>query len=236
VKRRWIRTALWIADAVWRHRVLVLATGFGLCLLVGRVVVTGRIAFAFLVWNLFLAWLPLCGAELLRGWLVWRGRCGVVGGSLGAAWLLFLPNAPYLVTDLGHWRARPPAPAWFDLVVLCHFALLGLALGFAALDVVAGQVVERCGRQVGKAFRWAVLLLASFGIYLGRFERWNSWDVLRDPVALAQDVGMRVIRPWEHPRTVGFTLLCFALLAFAERFRRGASASDPAQARTVART
>ena len=75
-------------------------------------------------------------------------------------------------------------PHWYDVLLLTAFSWNGLLLGFASLQVVHGVVQRR--RNVGRGWGVAVaaLFLAGFGIYLGRFERWNSWDVVTNPLAL----------------------------------------------------
>ncbi len=175
----------------------------------------GRPAFSNLVWNLFLAWIPFACALLAdrlaagRGpqrWLFWPAALG---------WLLFFPNAPYILTDLIHltfFRNLAPQWIWFDLLSNLLFALTGLLLGFASLAVMQGLVRERAGRWAGWAFAAAASLLAGFGVYLGRFLRWNSWDVVRAPQQLAADVSQRLGNPVEFRYTFGFSLLCAVVL------------------------
>lgn len=134
----------------------------------------------FLWWNLALAWIPWILAALLV-----RTRPAPLRWPLGAAWLAFLPNAPYLVTDLAHLKARPPVPLWLDVLLWASFALAGLALGWTSLEAVARHLGPKLGRVGSTLFAVGVLLLTGFGIYLGRFLRWNSWDLLVDPLGVA---------------------------------------------------
>ena len=90
-------------------------------LIIFRVFYSGSITFVFLIWNLFLAWVPVIFALLARRWR----RIPLLALAAGFVWLLFLPNAPYLVTDLIHLRPRAAAPFWYDLITLFTFALLG---------------------------------------------------------------------------------------------------------------
>jgi uncharacterized membrane protein len=89
-------------------------------------------------------------------------------------WLLFLPNSPYLVTDLVHLKPRPSVPLWFDILLVQSFVLTGLLLGFLSVYLMHRLVTHAYGWKIGWLFTLLILALTGFGIYLGRFERWNS--------------------------------------------------------------
>jgi uncharacterized membrane protein len=191
---------------------LALASTFCAALLVARWVYSDPGAYRFLAWNLFLAWIPLLAAvgvydSRQRGTRTRRLL------PLAALWLLFLPNAPYLLTDLIHLGSRSDAPLWFDLVLFSAFAWTGAFLGF--LSIYLMQVVVR--RAGGVAWSWAFvgasLLASAFGIYLGRSLRWNSWDFVVRPGPLLADVWARLSDPLAHPRTLGMTVALTALLS-----------------------
>lgn len=185
-----------------------------LALLGARWMVAGHFAYRFLLWNLFLAWLPwLFGAALSRA-PSHRGRGHRLLPHFGA-WLLFLPNAPYLVTDLLHLKERPGIPLWFDAALLFAFGWTGCLLGFLSLTVVHARIDAWLGKLAGWSFVLAVSLLTGFGIYLGRFLRWNSWDVLVRPHGLFSDVLCRLANPSGHPRTAAVTLLFAAFFVAA---------------------
>lgn len=136
-----------------------------------------RLRFLFLGWNLILAWMPL-GLMYLLPYFP-RKRC--LQGGILITWLLFFPNAPYLMTDLIHLRPRPGIPLWFDALLLFTFAYLGLILGVRALEGLRGYLREQYSRNWANAFTLVTLLLSGLGIYLGRVLRWNSWDALLRP-------------------------------------------------------
>jgi uncharacterized membrane protein len=193
------------------RRLATLASLIGLTLLVFamvavRVVYTGDLGWTALYWNLVLAWVPL-GVALLVYDASRRGASGLALLGGGAVWLLFFPNAPYIVTDLTHLRTYEGAPIWFDIVIACSAAWAGLALGFISLYLMQSVVRRRFGDRRGWGFAAAVLALSSFGIYLGRFERWNSWDLVTRPDALLADVGTVV-----ELRTAAVTILFTAFL------------------------
>ena len=174
-------------------------------LVVGRVMMTGRGLFLFLVWNLFLAVIPFALSTLLgtaKGPL--RARLLV---PVGAAWLLFFPNAPYILTDLFHLERRAGVPLWYDLALILSCAWNGLMLAYASLADMQRLVQLRLGPAAGWAFATLALLLSSFGIYLGRYLRFNSWDVLANPLTLFFDIVNRILHPFSFPGTWGVTLV-----------------------------
>jgi uncharacterized membrane protein len=193
------------------RRLATLASLLGLTLLVFamvavRVVYTGGLGWTWLYWNLVLAWVPL-GVALLVYDASRRGASGLALLAGGAVWLAFFPNAPYIVTDLQHLRTFEGAPIWFDAALACSAAWAGLALGFISLYLMQSVVRRRFGDLSGWVFALAVLALSSFGIYLGRFERWNSWDIVTQPNAVLADVSTVV-----ELRTAAVTVLFTAFL------------------------
>jgi uncharacterized membrane protein len=194
---------------------MAFASGIGMALLAARALVTGRVNYGYLPWNLFLAWMPLWLA-MVSVWLVadkaqprWLLALSV------AAWLLFFPNAPYLCTDLVHLvrlPARLTAPVWYDLLLHLLFAFSGLWLGYASLSIMQRLVSRAWSRAAGWTFAVLALALGSFGVYMGRFLRWNSWDVVISPVAVASDIVAPLTAPFQHTRTWGFSVVWFLFL------------------------
>ena len=189
-------------------------------LLIARGVVGGGVGYPFLAWNLFLAGLPFAFAllaSLLHESAAPRRMRTVSVAGLLVLWLLFFPNAPYMVSDLAHLHRRPPgAPFWFDAILFGAFLATGVAAGLASLLLVHGMVVRRLGRLAGWAAIGAASLLAGFGIYLGRFERFNSWDALTRPLQVLAAAFDPVRSPLAHVRTFAVTLLYggFILLGY----------------------
>lgn len=168
-------------------------------------------AYDFLPWNLFLAWIPLVAAVTVYD-RARRGTKLVRLLPLAAVWLVFLPNAPYLLTDFVHLGSRNDAPLWFDVALFGSYAWTGMLLGF--LSIFAMQAVVR--RTYGSFWGWVLvagsLAASSFGIYVGRSLRWNSWDLLTRPGALLADVSERLVDPLEYPRAVGMTIALTVVL------------------------
>jgi uncharacterized membrane protein len=174
----------------------------------------GAVDFRFLIWNLFLAWIPL-----LLGLLIYdryrRGRPLLVLAPALVLWLLFLPNAPYIVTDFVHLSADSPAPLWLDGVELSAFAWTGMLLGFVSLYLVHAVARHRFGAVPGWTGVLCVLALVSVGVYLGRVKRWNSWDLLTQPGARFAELHAHLDDPASLTRAVGVTLAVTACLAAA---------------------
>jgi uncharacterized membrane protein len=170
--------------------------------------------YRFLVWNLFLAWIPLLLALLVYD----RYRRGTRLGALvpaAALWLLFLPNAPYIVTDFVHLSASSSAPLWFDGIELSAYAWTGMLLGFVSLYLVHAVVRHRFGALAGWCGALAVLSLASAGVYLGRVQRWNSWDLLTEPGGRLAQLHGHFADPASLGRPAAVTLAMTALLTMA---------------------
>ncbi|SHI86084.1 Uncharacterized membrane protein [Hymenobacter daecheongensis DSM 21074] len=180
-----------------------------------RVFWTHELVFVFLLWNLFLALIPF-GLSTMLGVAAGRLKARLLV-PVGLAWLLFFPNAPYILTDLFHLERRAGVPYWYDLALILSCAWNGLMLTYASLLDMQALVARRLGWAAGWIFATVALLLSSFGIYLGRFLRFNSWDVITNPLSLFYDILSRLLHPLEHPRAWGVTLLygVFLLLGYA---------------------
>ena len=140
----------------------------------------------YLIWNLFLAWVPLFIAlGLLRAGMRSSNRSF---WSWAVVWLLFFPNAPYLLTDLIHLPPPHRSSWWTELVLHLLFAMSGLVAGFLSLRWMQRLVTDRHGVTVGRIAAVCAIVLAGLGLYIGRVERWNSWDVVVNPLGLLLDI------------------------------------------------
>ncbi len=221
-----------IPRQLWFYRpaVLVIASTAALALLGVRFVITDAISYRFLAWNLFLAWIPFMLSSALDRVAV----CSTAGTRIaiwliGGAWLLFFPNAPYILTDVVHLTSFDPARGapgtlqfWFDIVLVGSFALTGLVVGFASLHRMQRIVERSYGTVVSWGFVAVAMVLAGIGIYLGRVERFNSWDIFTAPAAV-----IGAVAAWlRHPRmgagvsAVTLSLAAFLLVAYVSTLTR----------------
>ncbi len=189
---------------------LTLAAGLPAGLFLFRVFHTGHYTHGFLLWNLFLAWLPL-----LFAWFALKiaPKSHLLALFSAAAWLAFLPNAPYLITDIIHLRPIGDIPYFYDVVMFFSLALTGLALGFASLAWMQGVVRAKLGVWPARVFAVTVIAMTSFGVYIGRFLRWNSWDILTNPGPLFLEIARILHHPvayrsiWAHVAVLTVVLL-----------------------------
>jgi uncharacterized membrane protein len=189
---------------------LAAASVLGTGLVATRVVLTWRAQHLYLIWNLILAWVPLILALRVED----MEKRGVSGGwrfrGVVVAWLLFFPNAPYIFTDLTHLKPARIAHWWTDLILILLFAVIGLVLAFMSLHRMHSVVSRRHGWAIGWVFVFAVAFVSGFGVYLGRFERWNSWDIVANPISLLADSLNSM-----HGRSAKFTVLFGIFLSTA---------------------
>jgi uncharacterized membrane protein len=170
----------------------------------------------FLAWNLVLAWVPFVSAGLAYTLSSTRRVAAYVAVVVSAVvWLVFFPNAPYILTDFLHLGSMGDImPGWFDVLLLFWFAWTGLMLGVVSLYLMQDIVHRAAGTAAGWVFVVLAAGLGSFGIYVGRFLRWNSWDLLRRPQSLTEQLFGSVTRADAQPRLLGFTLMCALLFLF----------------------
>jgi uncharacterized membrane protein len=158
-----------------------------------------------LMWNLFLASLPLAWGAGFQS--ASHRKRPVAALLFFGLWILFLPNAPYILTDLVHFGPKPGVPTWFILAMLLSCAGTGTMLGYLSLIGVQRAVQDAFGKVAGWVVASGSLMLCGFGIYIGRFLRWNSWDALTRPLDLAKSVLSQFTDPGPFPHPTGVTLV-----------------------------
>jgi uncharacterized membrane protein len=155
---------------------LTIASAVTVGLVLARITISREGHLKFLIWNLFLAWLPLIFAVLACDHYGKNRKMGWKLFGLAGVWLLFFPNAAYIFTDVIHLSARH---FWIDLTLVLICALTGLMIGFVSLYLMQTIAARIAGRWASWLFVLVVASLGSFGVYIGRFARVNSWDVFR---------------------------------------------------------
>lgn len=186
-------------------------------LILFRIAYSGSQRYLFLGWNIFLAWIPyVLSTQFLHYSKKEKWKQLFLFGS----WLLFFPNALYIVTDLVHLRDETNMPWWFDAMLLFAAAFAGLLMAFVSLRNTERYFVTRFSKKQIQVLIFSLLFLGSFGVYLGRFERWNSWNIVNDPLELALNILTCIINPVENVKVWAITVLftgVYSLLYYSVR-------------------
>lgn len=189
---------------------LSIAMILSIVLLMIRMKLTHSFFYLFLVWNLFLAVIPFAITTYL-GSLPKLNK--YVMSLWFSMWLLFLPNAPYIITDLLHLKISNTGLLWLDVLVLNAFALNGLILFYYSL-LEMKTILSKYFRTQKVSFLISLIpFLSGFGVYLGRFLRYNSWEILSNPRVLLLDIINIIIQPTEHKEAWLFTILFGSFLS-----------------------
>ena len=181
---------------------------FCLTLIVVRFFKTEHYSFLFLFWNLFLAWLPVFFIKKIK-----TKQSKYMKFFLLSLSILFLPNAPYILTDLFHLKQNLIAPLWFDLVLILSFAILGLIYFIISFELILEEIHQTFRKSVHVVAKPLLLLACGYGIYLGRYLRFNSWDIISDPYHLAGGMLNSVFNPGHVKETLSVTIT-FAIFLY----------------------
>ena len=203
-------------------------------MLIARMAYSDTQQFRGLIWNLFLAWIPFVLAYIAYA-LSWKRPWLYIAIPVFAfLWLIFFPNAPYILTDLQYLnRSAATAPLWFDVLLLVWFSWTGVLLGVISLYLMHEIIQRNFGRWPGWLFVLVVSGLSSAGIYVGRFMDWNSWDIVSNPSELAMDMLGLVIDPslrlfaFTALFTIFFLFVYLTLYTFAHLFREQIEQTSP---------
>lgn len=203
-----------------KRSALLVSVSFSIALLLVRIIHTGSQQYAFLLWNLFLAWVPFLISSLMETYAAARWRLPLWILAM-LVWITYLPNAPYILTDLIH-LPEGGAPMWFDLILILSFAWSGLIMGFQSIRQVQDIVLARFPRWPVQLYVFPVMMLCGWGIYIGRFLRWNSWDLIVQPVPLLQQTSRMLLHPLDYVQPWSFSVIMglFLYLLYSVKFNR----------------
>ncbi len=192
--------------------VLFMSSMVSVSLLVIRMVAVGNTRFWFMLWNLFLAWLPLLFALGLRANLLKKPLSNWQNMLLFVVWLGFLPNSFYIMSDLIHLQSSGETSVLYDIAMMMSFVINGLILGYISVWIVHHLMLKRLRASYAHTIIALVFLASGFAIYLGRYLRWNTWDILFNPAGLLFDLSERIINPLIHAQTYIVTLVFFVVI------------------------
>ena len=191
------------------NQVLIMSSIFSMALITFRISYPGFPMFVFLVWKLFLAGIPY----LISTWMGKhiQERNELVFFISFIIWLLFIPNSFYIITDLFHLHQRESVPLWYDLALLFSFAWSGLLYGIVSVRQMEKIFEGYFSKRFDLLFIVPVMFLNSLGVYVGRYLRFNSWDVIANPFQLAGDITYLFLHPVQN-RLDWSMITCYTLL------------------------
>lgn len=190
------------------QKLVSISAGFTLTLLVMRGLYTGTLTYFFYPWNLFLGILPIFFSGLLLREKTFNYRSILWLGL----WLLFLPNAPYLLTDIFHFKERPPIPMWFDLMLVVSGAWNGILFCMISLFRVEKFLKTCTNTRLVNILMFLLLIPCGYGIYIGRYLRYNSWDIVTNPAGLIRTSTHHLHHPLQSLNVWMFTFVFAAFL------------------------
>jgi uncharacterized membrane protein len=221
--------------------ILAFASAGCAAMVLARWALTLRLSHGFLIWNLFLAWVPYFIALLLVPAKRIRGRAGrrAATALIGIAWLAFFPNSPYIFSDLIHviragysykgvaeW-ITPDALVWYEIILNVTFAFTGHFIGLISLYIVHGAVKEAWNREVGWGAAALAVILSGLGVYIGRFVRLNSWDIFKNPLKSLALIADSAFRPRALLFSFAFAFFIGSTYAMLYVFKSADLASRP---------
>ncbi|RAJ03963.1 putative membrane protein [Chitinophaga skermanii] len=177
-----------------------------------RIALTGQTAFLGMVWNLFLAYIPFFLSNgLMKMERVRNSNFLLMLCTL--AWVFFLPNAPYMLTDFLHFSTDASVPAWMDIILFFSFSYAGLMLCFISIKEIESGLRKRFATWQVFVFVEMMMILCAIGVYIGRYIRFNSWDVIMQPFELVETSWKLLFVPSFHSDFWAFTIYLTVLMS-----------------------
>lgn len=189
---------------------LTMMSCFCFTLTIVRVYISSTPIYLFLNWNLFLSFIPWFISHILANKNGLKNKFSKL--FMFMVWLLFFPNSMYILTDLFHLRLTSNFPIWFDFVLITSFAWTGFIFGLISLLNIEKFLKVFFARNTVNIILALFLFIGSYGVYIGRYLRWNSWDIIVQPISLICNIKNELTDPWAHKGTWGMTLLMGVLL------------------------
>lgn len=167
----------------------------------------------YLLWNLFLSWVPLVTSLVLVWWLRSHRWASWVGIGITVFWLMFLPNTFYMITDFIHLDDVSRVDLIFDTVMFSMLIFTSVALGLVSLGLVHAQLAKRMPQKSAWRIILVLIALLGFAVFVGRELRWNTWDIFFNPTGMLFDISDLILQPWAYPEMFVITLSFFIVTA-----------------------
>lgn len=205
----WYRWVLLRTTGNEMDRMLTLSMAFSIALVMARVAYTGKLTYISLIWNLFLGWLPY----MISSWLQKQPSVQakkMLFAAISFVWLLFIPNSFYILTDLFHLGEHNNVPMWFDLALIISFAWVGLLMGILSVRQMEKMMQRFLPGKHELLFIYPIMWLNALGVYIGRYPRFNSWDIITNPFGLTAYILRMLWHPIQYKYAWGM-VACFSV-------------------------
>jgi uncharacterized membrane protein len=153
-----------------------------------RIIIFGKYSLIYLLWNIFLAFLPFMISSIMFNFANEKKLKTIIFFIFGIVWLLLIPNSPYIITDLIHIGEIRKVPLLFDSFLIFGSASLGLLLGMHSMYDMERIIKMKFKKNVNILMITIFAFIIGFGVFLGRFLRFNSWDVFASPVSILNGI------------------------------------------------
>jgi uncharacterized membrane protein len=200
---------------IWKIKIpksIIILTIFAIVLNIFRVIIWSKFSFLFILWNIFLAFIPFVISSLLLSFFKENklNKIFFVTGTI--LWVLFIPNAPYIITDFIHLGETRSVPVLFDIFLLFSSASVGLILFFYSLSHIEQIIKVKYKKNITYTIIGIILIIISFGLYLGRFLRFNSWDIFINHISLVKNIWKIISQVAGHVEVYLYIALFFIFL------------------------
>jgi len=155
-----------------------------------RMYLTESTHLGWLVWNLILAFLPYLFA---LAFMTWKG---IVRYFAFFFWLFFLPNSFYILTDFVH-LYRFPEMIYYDIVYISSMAFAWMVSWYASLELMHKYWNIHYHKVLSWFFVIGTIVISIIGVYIGRFLRFNSWDIIDNPSQILHEVWLLILSNWQ---------------------------------------
>lgn len=184
--------------------IITLSVIFSVFLLMIRMKLNHSFFYLLLIWNLFLAIIPYA----ITFYLKTKQRLNKTSLAFCLfLWLAFLPNAPYIITDFLHLRFGNHQLLWLDILMLSAFSFNGMFFFILSVSDMKNLGNLYFGAKITKSVIVSIFPLTAFGVYLGRFLRYNSWEIIQNPIQLFSDIINIILSPNMHSQVWIFTMI-----------------------------
>lgn len=177
-----------------------------------RIVLFGTHSFLYIFWNIFLASVPFIMSSFMLIRINKSNFYNPISIFCFIIWFLFLPNAPYVITDFIHLGEVRNVPVMYDIILLFTSSIVSMLFGLYSMEQMEKILAHKFSEKLIKVIMLLIIFFTSFGIYLGRTLRFNSWDLFVNYHSLFQAIREIFMNSSKHINAYFYTVIFFFLI------------------------